>query len=204
MRSGVIIAGGYSTRFGEADKAVAELAGRPMIRRVADRLEPVVDELIVNCRPAQTERIRAAMDGYPLAVEYGLDEQSDLGPVAGIRNGLQPAAGEYAAVVACDMPFVESALVEYLFERAEAADAAVSRLDSGYYEPTQAVYRVESMIDACERALDTEGPRIVDAIDELAEVVVVDQSAIESVASTESFENVNTPEELAAATDRLQ
>ena len=204
MRSGVIIAGGYSTRFGEADKAVAELAGRPMIRRVADRLKPVVDELVVNCRPAQTERIHEAMEGYQLAVEYGLDDQSGLGPVAGIRNGLQPATGDYAAVVACDMPFVERALIEYLFEQAASADAAVPRLDSGYYEPTQAVYRVESMRAACERALDTDGPRIVDAIEELPECVVVDQQAVESVASTGSFENVNTPEELAAASERLE
>ena len=204
MRSGVIIAGGYSTRFGETDKAVAELAGQPMIRRVANRLEPVIDELVVNCRPAQTEPIRAAMDDYPLAVQYGLDEQSGLGPVAGIRNGLQPTNGEYAAVVACDMPFVEPVLIEFLFEQAASADAAVPRLESDYYEPTQAVYRVESMSAACERALDTDGPRIVDAIEELSEVIVVDQSAVESVASTESFENINTPEELAAATERFR
>jgi molybdopterin-guanine dinucleotide biosynthesis protein A len=33
---------------------------------------------------------------------------------------------------------------------------------------------------------------------------VVEEPEIEAVASTESFENINTPEELAAAENRLQ
>jgi molybdopterin-guanine dinucleotide biosynthesis protein A len=204
MRSGVIIAGGRSTRFGEGDKAVATLAGVPMIRRVAERLVGAVDELVVNCRPEQTTGIRAAMDGYPLEVSYGLDGEPDRGPVAGIRNGLRAAAGTYAVVVACDMPFLDPDLVEFLFERAGSADAALPRLESGWYQPTQAVYRVEPMTAACETALETENPRILAPIDELGETVVVEEPEIEAVASTESFENINTPEELAAAENRLQ
>ena len=204
MRSGVILAGGRSTRFGEGDKAVATLAGVPMIRRVADRLGAAVDELVVNCRPTQTTAVRAAMDDYPLEVSYGLDEQADLGPVAGIRNGLQAAASTYAVVVACDMPFLDPDLVEHLFERAEPADAAIPRLESGWYQPTQAVYRVEPMTAACETALETENPRILAPIDELGETVVVEESEIEAVASLQTFENINTPEELAAAEDRFE
>ena len=52
MRSGVVVAGGRSTRFGAPDKAVADLGGTPMIRRVADRIAPAVEELVVNCRPS--------------------------------------------------------------------------------------------------------------------------------------------------------
>lgn len=203
MRSGVILAGGLSTRFGEQDKAVADLAGTPMIRRVADRISDVVDELVVNCRESQVMRIGEAMDGYPLDVSYGLDEMPDQGPVAGIRNGLEAARGEYAAVVACDMPFVDVALIEYLFERADTADAAVPRLDSGWFQPTQAVYRRTAMLDTCKLALEAEDPRILAPIEELGDVVVVEESEIESVASTGSFENVNTPEELAGARERL-
>ena len=204
MRSGVILAGGRSTRFGERDKAVADLAGVPMIRRVADRLAGTVDELVVNCRPAQKAGISAAMDGYPLEVGFGLDEQPDRGPVAGIRNGLRAAAGTDAVVVACDMPFLDRDLVEHLFERAGPVDAAIPRLDSGWYQPTQAVYRVGPMTAACETALETENPRILAPIDELGETVVVEHAEIEAVASVESFENINTPEELAAAEARFE
>ena len=61
MTTGAIVAGGRSTRFGDRDKAVAELAGVPMIRRVADRLPRV---------PVPTpEGIEARIDGFFRAIE---------------------------------------------------------------------------------------------------------------------------------------
>ena len=202
MRSGVIIAGGRATRFGDADKAVADLAGTPMIRRVADRLVEVVDELVVNCRPEQTAAIREAMAGYPLSVSYAEDELPDQGPVAGIRNGLAAASGTYGFVVACDMPFVDPALVSALFERAESHDAAVPRLEDGWFQTTQAVYRVPAMVRACETALERENPRILDPLEEL-DSVVVEQAVIESVASMKTFENINTRDEFERAQAEL-
>ena len=203
MNSGVIVAGGRSTRFGETDKAVAALAGTPMIRRVADRIAPVLDELVINCRPAQTDAIRDAMDGYPLSVAYAEDDVPDRGPVAGIRNGLAAADGEYAFVVACDMPFVDPDLATYLFDRATSHDAAVPRRASGWYETTQAVYRVTAMRDACELALEAGNPRILDPLEEL-DYVAVAESEFSAIASTETFENVNTMAEFEAAQDRVE
>ena len=204
MRSGVVLAGGRSTRFGERDKAVADLAGTPMSRRVADRLTDVVDELVVNCRPDQTEAIRAAMSGYPLEVAYAEDDVPDLGPVAGIRNGLEGVSGTSAFVVACDMPFVDPALVSFLFKRLDEteADAVVPRLESGWFQTTQAVYRVEPMIRACEIALETDNPRILAPLDEL-DVAVVEEAELTDVTTLESFENINTREEFERAARRL-
>ena len=204
MRSGVVLAGGRSTRFGDSDKAVAELAGTPMIRRVADRLVGVVDELVVNCRPDQTDAIREAMAGYPLDIIYAEDDVPDQGPVAGIRNGLAAATGSYAFVVACDMPFVDPDLASFLFGRAESesADAVVPRLESGWFQTTQAVYRVEAMMRACERALESENPRILAPLDEL-DVLVVEEDELTDVTSLESFENINTRAEFEAAARRI-
>jgi molybdopterin-guanine dinucleotide biosynthesis protein A len=198
MRSGVIIAGGRSTRFGDADKAVADLAGTPMIRRVADRLRSVVDELVVNCREEQRGALGNALSDHPLPVSYGIDEEPDRGPVAGISNGLAAAEAEYAAVVACDMPFVESAVLELLFERATGHDAAVPRLDDGWFQPTQAVYRAQAMRAACERALTEENPRILTAIDHVDDVVV-ESDEIAAAGSTRSFENLNTRDDVEQA-----
>ena len=202
MRSGVIVAGGRSTRFGESDKAVAELAGTPMIRRVADRLRPVVDELVVNCREDQQRAIRDALAGYPLTVSYALDTKPDRGPVAGIHDGLAAVESEYAAIVACDMPFVQPDVLSLLFERAEGHDAAVPRLDDGWLQTTQAVYRADAMGAACEAALAEGDPRVLAPLDTI-EYVVVEADEIEFVGSTQSFENLNTREEFEQAVDRL-
>jgi molybdopterin-guanine dinucleotide biosynthesis protein A len=207
--TGVIVAGGRSTRFGEADKAVAELAGTPMIRRVADRIAEVVDTVVINCRADQTEAIRAAMEGSPLTVRIAEDEDPDEGPMAGIRTGLRAAPSEYAFVVACDMPFVEPPVVEYLLDRAAGradgaspCDAAVPQLDEGWYQTTHAAYRAAAMAAACDAALARDEHKILAPLEDL-DWTAANEAEIRDYGSLDTFENVNTREELAAAEERL-
>jgi molybdopterin-guanine dinucleotide biosynthesis protein A len=201
MRSGVVIAGGRSTRFEGGDKAVADLAGVPMVRRVVDRVAPVVDDLVVNCRSEQVPRLEDALAGVAPTPTYAEDPEPDRGPMAGIAAGLRAAEGGSALVVACDMPFVDPSFAADLFERAAGHDAAVPRPDE-WFQTTQAVYRGDPMADACEAALDRGEGRIVEALSEL-DYVEVGVEAVERHASARTFENVNTREELAAAAERL-
>ena len=203
MRSAVILAGGRSTRFGDRDKAVADLAGRPMIRRVAARVGTVADDLVVNCRPDQVDAITAAFEGFDRAVTVAEDPEPDRGPMAGIHTGLLAADGEYGAVVACDMPFVAPALLEHLFAVAAGTDAALPRLDDQWFQTTQAVYHADRMAAACERALDRGDRKVLAPLRDL-DYVVVDEPAVRDVASLETFENVNTAAELADAEARLR
>lgn len=200
-RSGVVLAGGRSTRFGAADKALEPLAGTPMTRRVADRLTAVTDEVIINCRADQEAAIRELMTDFDGAAEIAVDPVPDLGPVGGIRTGLDAASGEYSAVVACDMVFVDPSFVEYLFSRASGVDGAVPRPDK-YYEVTQAVYRTSAMKSACERALEDENPKVLAPLEDL-ECVIVDGAAVAANAHPRTFENVNTNEEFEAAATLL-
>ena len=203
VRSGVIIAGGRSTRFGDGDKAVADLAGEPMVRRVADRVASVVDELVLNCRADQESALRDALDGVGVPVSVALDAEPDQGPTGGLAAGLGAARGEYAAVVACDMPFVAPDFLDALFEQADGHDAAVPR-PGEWYQTTQAVYRTETVAAACERVVaddDSDG-RILTALADL-DVVAVGRDAVEEHASMQTFENVNTREELRAASEQF-
>ena len=202
MRGGVILAGGRSTRFGDADKAVAELAGTPMVRRVADRMAGAVDALVVNCRDDQVAAIDAALRGVGVAVAFAPDPEPDLGPLAGIGTGLGAVEAEYAAVVACDMPFVEPTLLDHLFDRAAGHDAAVPRLGDGWFQTTQAVYRARSMAAACARAIERGDRRIVAAFEDL-DVIALDEAEVERYADPSTFDNINTREEFAAAAERL-
>jgi molybdopterin-guanine dinucleotide biosynthesis protein A len=201
MRAGAIVAGGRSTRFGDSDKAVADLAGTPMIRRVADRLGQVVDELVVNCREDQVEAISAALSDHTLDPRFALDEDPDQGPMAGIATGLGAVESEYAAVVACDMPFVDPTFVGYLFERAESHEAAVPRPDE-WFQTTQAVYHADAMRDACRRALERGEHKIVEPLFDL-DYVVVEREEILEHTTPATFENLNTREEFEAAVERF-
>ena len=221
-RCAVVVAGGRSTRFGDRDKAVAPLAGTPMVRRVADRLVDATGRLVVNCRADQREAIDDALEGYPNPVRYAEDEEPDLGPMAGIRTGLREVEAwggpdALAFVVACDMPFVDPALVDHLFDRAaghdvdeshssasetKSHDAAVPRLDDEWFQTTQAVYRAGPMADACDDALAQGEGKIIAPLFELDYVIVEDELADLGV-DAGSFENLNTEEEFEAARSRL-
>lgn len=202
MAAGVIVAGGRSTRFGEADKATADLAGIPMVRRVADRLASTVDALVVNCRVDQVAAIEAALEDYPHEVTFAPDPEPDLGPMVGIRTGLAATHRDYAVVVACDMPFIAPPLVEHLFDRAAGHDAAVPKLSDGWFQTTQAVYRSEPMVAACDRALERDERRIVAAFEDL-DLIVVDEDEVREYADLDTFQNLNTREEFDAAAERL-
>ncbi|WP_418286020.1 molybdenum cofactor guanylyltransferase [Halorubrum sp. DTA46] len=215
MTSGAILAGGRSTRFGDADKSVVELGGVPMIRRVADRLagtddpippggdraaagDPVVDDLVINCRPDQRDAVAAALDGITLPVRWALDDDVDLGPVAGVRNACRAAPGEYVAVVACDMPFVDPGFLDSLVADAAGHDAAIPRIDDRWLQTTQAVYRADAMAAACDRALDRGDRKLVAPLDGL-NWITVDDATVHERTTERTFTNVNTRGELAEA-----
>jgi molybdopterin-guanine dinucleotide biosynthesis protein A len=198
--SGVIVAGGRSTRMGDTEKAVVDIAGTPLVRRVADRLMEATDRLVVNCRKDQRDEIADALSGMEPA--FAIDPEPDLGPVAGIATGLKAVETEYAAVVAVDMPFLDPDILSYLFERGAAYEAAVPR-PSEWFEPLHAVYKSEPMIEACERALEDPHPRIIEPLSSL-EWTVVEREELVDHGSLDSFEGVDTPEDVQWATERLE
>ena len=202
MRAGLIVAGGQSTRFGKRDKAVADLAGTPMIRRVADRIAPLVDELVVNCQPNQRPAIEEALAGVEPEPIFAEDPEPDQGPMMGILTGLRVVESEYTFVVACDMPFVESSLAAFLFDRATGYDAAIPQPDE-WRQTIQAVYRTSAMVRACETALARDRRGIIDALPEL-EYVTVERAEILRHASLRTFENLNTAEAFDTAVAQFQ
>ena len=196
-RSGVVLAGGYSTRFGEADKALAAVGGRPMLARVVDRLAAVVDRIIVSCRADQQSAFEAALDGVGggTPVEFVLDPDPDEGPLAGLAASLAAVETTYAAVVACDMPFVDPTFVAVLFERAAGHDAAVPELDDGHLQPTQAVYRADQLRAVAARRLAADRRSLHGALDEL-DTVVLPASTVAAHTDWRSLRDVNSRADL--------
>lgn len=191
MRSALVLAGGRSTRFGEADKALADVDGTPMIRRIADRLAGVTDELVVNCRPEQRDALAEALDGR--AHRFAVDPVPDEGPVAGVRTGVRVARGSAVAVVGCDMPGVDPALFEHLFDA--AGPAAVPHADDRLH-PLHAVYDGYAARTSAERTLATGSRRLYDFL-ERVDPVAVDADTVPDV-DTAAFVDVDTRDDLSA------
>lgn len=191
-----MLAGGYSTRFGAQEKALAELAGEPLLAHVVTGVAPAVDRVLVNCRRDQLGDFRDALASTPTSVEFVCDPEPDMGPVAGLRAALDTVAESTVAVVACDMPFVDAAFLDWLFEELNGGDAVVPYVD-GAPQPTHAVFATELTRGAADHAVRNAPRSLRDVLDCL-DVVEIPESRVIDKADTKSFADVNTPAELEA------
>lgn len=207
--TGVVLAGGYSRRFGERDKALARLDGRPLLARVATRLAEVTDRTVVNCRTDQREAFADALDssaGFDSAatpVRFVADPVADRGPLFGFRTALREVETETCALAACDCPFLDPRLLSDLAERLDDdPDADVTAVRTGdRLRPTQAVYRTSPARRACDALLDAGAGRLSALFDRL-DARVVPAEAVCGDAARSLFD-VDTPADRERAVEML-
>src|SRR5437899_10933239 len=150
--TGVIQAGGRSTRMGGRPKALIELGGRPIIERVFAALAPAVDDVLVV---TNTPELYAFLE-LPMVA----DVYPDHGSLGGIYSGLQAAPGQAALTVACDMPFLHPDVVKLVAARAGAGHVRTPRVGP-QLETMHAAYGKACLPHIAERLVA--GPlRIVD------------------------------------------
>jgi molybdenum cofactor guanylyltransferase len=134
---GAILAGGKATRFG-SDKAVAVLAGRPLIEHVASALMAQCDELIVVGR---TQNGYHCVDDRP---------SPDMGPLAGLAGALAYASNSgftHVLSVGVDAPGISGDLRAML----GAAPAYVVNQPVIGYWPVGALALLDDILASNER-----------------------------------------------------
>lgn len=187
----VIQAGGQSTRMGQ-DKGLMPFLGRPLVDRVARRLASAGDELLVTTNRPE--------DYIFLMLPLIPDRIPGLGALGGLYTALSAAHGAIVAVVACDMPFVQPALLlaqrDLLIE--EAVDVVIPCSPEGL-EPLHAVYRREACLAAVEDALKAGERKVTSWLEKVHARIMSPQEVGAIDPAYRSFINVNWPEEFAAA-----
>ena len=118
--SGYVMAGGGSTRFG-FDKARAELNGETMLARMCALLKNVTGVVSVVAPIG-----RYADSGERIVEDHWPGE----GPLGGIITALMDARAQthedtWCLIVGCDMPFLTTAWLKYLKDRALASSTPV-------------------------------------------------------------------------------
>jgi molybdenum cofactor guanylyltransferase len=194
MRSGIVLAGGRSTRFGGGEKSLKQVGGKRMICRVIESLCCAVDELVISVRDeSQKDLLFPFISGY----DFVYDEVEGIGPLAGVYAGLRKAKGDYVVIVACDMPLINTAAIRLLFDEARDHDAAVPGHGGGLIEPLHAVYRREPMLKAVKESIDAGESKISAPLKRLKDVVYVPDEAIRKVdPELDTFLNVNRAEDM--------
>jgi molybdopterin-guanine dinucleotide biosynthesis protein A len=183
---GFVLVGGASRRMG-TDKARLVLGGLTQVKRVAAAMAPVV-------RNVRVVGSHSAAEGFPNVP----DIQPGWGPLNGIHSALAATHCEWALVVACDLPFVTTALLARLCQlanqRADTCDALVPIQPDGWRQGLCALYRREPChgVAADLVSRDEHTPR---ALFEAVRISYVQFSEISDLEGSEYFFfNVNTPE----------
>lgn len=204
---GVILAGGRATRMGGGDKGLLPLGSSTILDHVIARFEPQVAALALNANGAPE---RFAKYGLPV---LGDSIEGFAGPLVGVLAGLDWAAeqdAEAIVTVAADTPFFPCDLVARLILDGEGmayplvlaatprgAQETKSMTGSGLIRhPTFGLWPVALRDDL--RAALTEGLRKV--------VIWTDKHGGREAlfdGAGDPFFNVNTPEDLEQARDRL-
>jgi molybdopterin-guanine dinucleotide biosynthesis protein A len=183
----VVQAGGLSTRMGQ-DKGLVPFLGFPMVRWVIQQSRQLSDDiLIISNHPDEYKDF-----GVPVKA----DVISGIGALGGIYSGVTYSKKSIVLMLACDMPFVNTELIEYMFQQIENFDVVIPRLrEEGSTEPFRAIYR-KSCLDAISLAIQSGKRRAISFFDQVSvryiewdEIVRFDPGGI-------TFFNVNTPEEL--------
>ncbi len=129
--AGIVLAGGKSRRMGK-DKREISIHGKPLLERTVTVLLEVFSEvLLVLAEPEgrrEQERVKIVTDIIPGCAAVG-----------GLYTGLYYSPYHRVFVVACDMPFLQPAVIEFFSTISSQADVVLAQLANGL-QPMHGVY----------------------------------------------------------------
>ena len=190
---GFILVGGASSRMGR-DKARLILQGRSFVERIHEALHAIAER--VNTVGAKGVDSTAGLRNVP-------DVYMAWGALGGLHAALSACSAEWAAVVACDLPFVTGDLLMRLKALSEDFDAVVPVQQDGRLQPLCALYRTRPCRERA-RELIEEGERRPRALVEAVRVRRVAWEELADLAGAQLFfMNVNTPEDYIDARSRF-
>jgi molybdopterin-guanine dinucleotide biosynthesis protein A len=191
--TGIILAGGKNLRMGK-NKAFLEMSGQRIIDRTKELFADLFDEvLLVTNSP---------IDYLDLNLRMVSDLFPGRGALGGIYSGLFHASHSHAFVAACDMPFLQKALIRYLINLSPGFDIVIPKTKDGW-EPLHAVY-AQKCLPFMEALLRKGNLKILDLFPKAKKREVTAEEILPFDPQCVSFLNVNTPEDLARAEDLLK
>jgi molybdenum cofactor guanylyltransferase len=147
--SGIVLAGGRSSRFG-SDKLVAELDGRRLLDLAIEGLAAVSDEVLVVVSPGD-ERI---LPSSTATVRLVTDPERHGGPLVGLLAGLEVADQPIVVLAGGDMPSLSPAVLGAMIRTLVASEPgtdAIILASRGDRPPLPAVLRTGASTDVARR-----------------------------------------------------
>jgi len=183
--TGILLAGGKSRRMG-FDKRFLKLGGDTLVRRALSVYERLFTEILI-----------VVAEPVPELADMGHQVVTDLIPncaaLGGLYTGLSLAHGPRIFAAACDMPFLNPALIGHLLEFCD--DVVMPKLATGL-QPMHTVYS-KACLPYFERMMANHNLSIQAVLghNELRAQLVAEEVLRTFDPQLLSFLNLNTPED---------
>jgi molybdopterin-guanine dinucleotide biosynthesis protein A len=183
--TGLILAGGRSSRMGGTDKGLIHVGNSTMLELVSARLRPQVADLLISANRNLDQYRRF---GYAVLEDQ---HQDFRGPLAGIAQGLDAIGAGYLLTAPCDGPLLPLDLGARMAARARSTGAELLYVFDGEYKQPAYLMIHRGLADNLRGYLQ-DGGRKIDPWLKLNQALAVDFSD-----QKQAFRNINTPEDLA-------
>ena len=177
------------------DKRYLVVGEQPLLERGLGVIRSIFQEVLIVI----------AQDSPPLDVDAKVvrDLLPDCGSLGGLYTGLMQATTPWIFVVACDMPFLDQAVIDQFTSRRSTADIVMAKLDARLH-PMHALYG-KRCLPALEQMIQARQLKIQEIVSQssLRVQYVTEAELLTIDPSWRSFQNVNTPSDLEAARSLL-
>jgi len=185
--TGVILAGGLSTRFNGKNKALFPIRDKPLLNYIYNVYKELFEEiLLVTNDPVEY-------------LDWDLEIVTDIYPIrssmTGIYTGLFYSKHPYVFVSACDTPFLKKELVETILAGIDSKTEMVVPETHLGLEPLCAVYS-KKCLKSLEHCLNHEKLKIMKCLKKMPIKKITEQTLLQLDPDLFSFFNINTPEDL--------
>ena len=190
-RKGVmILAGGDSKRLGQP-KALLDFNGESLIELMVKKLGGYFDDVLLV-----TDR-RELYQNLSVQITGDMFLHQVKSPLRGIHAGLKFSALPYQFVIACDMPFINMGLVNYMAQFINDYEAVIPFI-GGHFQPLHSFYH-RSIIGVIEKQLQAGNYKITDFYQMIKHRKIYEDEVNHFDPDHSTFININTAEDYRAA-----
>ncbi|NNE36812.1 MAG: molybdenum cofactor guanylyltransferase [Gammaproteobacteria bacterium] len=190
--TGIILAGGKSTRMQGVDKGLTPLNGTPLVEHVIHRLQPQTTTIVINANNHITDYENF---GFPIVEDR---MPGHPGPLAGIAACMTQAKTEYILCVPCDAPRLPLDLGNRLYQVLTENQAELAYAHDGDRSQPLFALMHRQLLGSINDYLASDQYK-VDAWYHQHQYVVCDFSD-----KSEDFLNINSVEELQKVADQYK
>jgi molybdopterin-guanine dinucleotide biosynthesis protein A len=166
------------------DKAFLKVGAHWVIERVLNTVSPLTSDLFISAN--QPEKYAQ------FGVQIVPDVYPDKAALGGIYSVIRAAQHQHVLIVACDMPFLQVSLLQYLINLAPTADVVVPLINPPQPETLHAVYSKNCLIPI-EQRLMADKLRVIGFFEDVSVHYVERETIAQFDPEFHSFINMNTP-----------